>query len=133
MDRVHLLRMERPPVPPPRPDVQGVPDAPIEPRPRRWLVLVAALVAVVGVVAVVATLAGRGDGFPDAVLGFERLRGGSAERAEEAMEGIRIGRIEVRAAVYGIGVSPRMVAAIYENYPEGVDVEAIIQGAAGGA
>ena len=128
--------MERPPVPPPRPDVQGVPDAPIEPRPRsgRWLVLVAAaLVAVVGVIAVVAALAGRGDGFPDAVLGFERLGGESAESAEEAMEGIRIGGIEVRAAVYGIGVSPRMVAAIYENYPEGVDVEAIIQGAAGGA
>jgi hypothetical protein len=128
--------MELPPVPPPRPDAPGPPDAAIEPRrgSGRWPVLVAAaVVAVVGVIAVVTPLAGRGDGFPDAVLGFERLRGGSAESAEEAMEGIRIGQIEVSAAVYGIGETPRMVAAIYENYPEGVDVEAIIQGAAGGA
>lgn len=143
--------MDLPPVPPPRPDAPGpvahgsVAHGPVgtgppgittEARPRsgRWVVLAAAFViAVASVVAVSFVLADGDDRFPDSVLGFERLRGESAEGAEEAMEGIRIGQIEIRAAVYGTGEIPRLVAAIYENYPAGVDVNAIIRGAAGGA
>ena len=49
------------------------------------------------------------------------------------MESIRIGEIEIKAALYGEGSEPRLLAAIYEHYPEDVEIEAIIQGAAGGA
>jgi hypothetical protein len=49
------------------------------------------------------------------------------------MEDVRIGEIEIRVAVYGEGDEPRLLAAIYDNYPERVEVEAIIEGAASGA
>jgi hypothetical protein len=73
------------------------------------------------------------DGFPDSALGYERVHNEDAERAERAIEGIEIGDVEIRGAVYGTGDEPQLFAALYENYPAGLDAEAIVQGAAGGA
>ena len=96
--------------------------------------MAAILLLVVGGVALVVFLTQRGsDDFPDTVLGYERLHGEAADRAERAVEDVRIADIEIRAAVYGIGDQPHLFAAVYDNYPEGVDIEAIVQGAAGGA
>jgi hypothetical protein len=114
----------------------GMPDArPTPTRSGRMLVLIAAVVlAVTGIGAVIAFVSqGSSSDFPDSVLGYERLRGGVAERVERSMESIRIGEIEILAALYGERDEPRLLAAIYEHYPDGVEIEAIIQGAAGGA
>lgn len=102
------------------------------PRPSsgRWLVLISAIVVgVIGVVAVLAILSGD-DGFPDTVLGLERLRGGDADRAEDTMEGLPIGDLEIHAAVYGVAESPRLVATVFGNLPrEGANLETMMRGA----
>jgi hypothetical protein len=133
--------------PPPRPDAPAPWGSPTPwgaqqpthatppPRSGRRSVLVVAIVLLlVGAGALIVFLAQRGtDGFPDRVLGYERLRTDEADRVEGAMEGIEIGEIEIRVAVYGSGGEPTLLAALYDNYPAGVDVETIIQGAASGA
>jgi hypothetical protein len=124
--------------PPPRPDTSpwGAPasgPAPIPPRSGRGPVLVVAiLLLLVGAGAVIVFLTQRGDGFPDSILGYGRLRGGAAETAEQFFESIRIGDLRIRAAVYTDGRAPRLVAVIYDNYPEGVDVSTLIRGASSG-
>jgi hypothetical protein len=126
--------------PPPRPDAPspwGSPTptpAATPPRSGRGPVLAVAIVLlVIGVGALIVFLTREDDGFPDQVLGYERLRTDDADRAERTVEGVEVGDIEIRVAVYGTGDVPQLLAALYDNYPEGVDVQAIIQGAAGGA
>jgi hypothetical protein len=131
--------------PPPRPDASapwgaatpwGTPTpTPVSPRTGRGAVLVVAIVLLlVGVGALILFFTqGGSDDFPDRVLGYERLHNDVADRAERAMEGIEIGEIEIRVALYGSGDQPQLLAALYDNYPAGVEVDAIIQGAAAGA
>ena len=113
------------------------PGGPVASRPRSGrgpVLVVAILLLAVGAVALVVALTqGGSDGFPDTALGYERLHDEGAERAESAVEDIEIGDVEIRGAVYGNGVEPELFAALYENYPAGVETEAIMQGAAGGA
>jgi hypothetical protein len=126
--------------PPPRPDASPwgasvSSPAPIPPRSGRGPVLVVAIVLLlVAAGALVVFLTQRGsDGFPDQALGYERLHTDAAERAERAVEDIRIGEIEIRVALYGIGEDPQLFAAVYDNYPGGIAVEEIMRGAADGA
>jgi hypothetical protein len=113
------------------------PGGPVPGRPRsgRGPVLVVAilLLAISAVALVVFLTQGGSDGFPDSALGYERLHNEEAERAESAVEDIEIGGVEIRGAVYGSADEPELFAALYENYPAGLDAEAIMQGAAGGA
>jgi len=97
---------------------------PTRPRSGRGPVLVVAtLLLLAGIGALIVYLTQRGsDGFP-----------GGAERAERAVEDIRIGDVEISAALYGTAGSPELFAALYDNYPSGVAAETIIQGAANGA
>ena len=110
------------------------PGGPVPSRPRsgRGPILVVAIL-LLAVALVVFLTQGGSDGFPDSALGYERLHNEDADRAESAIEGIKIGDVEIRGAVYGSGDEPQLFAAVYENYPEGIDAGAIIQGAAGGA
>jgi hypothetical protein len=105
---------------------------PSQPRSGRGPVLVFAIL-LLAVALVVFLTRGGSDGFPDSALGYERLHDEDAERAESAVEDIEIGDVEIRGAVYGSGGEPELFAALYENYPAGVEAEAIMQGAAGGA
>ncbi|MGH2640236.1 MAG: hypothetical protein ACRDGO_00900 [Actinomycetota bacterium] len=120
--------------PPPRPDRSMPPGGPIPSRPRsgRGPVLVVA-VLLLAVALVIFLKPGGSDGFPDSALGYERLHDEDAQRAERAIEDIEIGDVEIRGAVYGRGDEPQLFAALYGNYPAGLDAEAIMQGAAGGA
>jgi hypothetical protein len=129
--------VDLPPAPPPQGPSAGIPTGtPFDERSARGrrLVLVAAilLLALAGV-ALALYLTARRDAFPSVVLGYERLSGEQADRVEAAMESIRIGDIEIRAALYGEDGRPRLLAATYGNYPEAADVRAIMQGAAAGA
>lgn len=128
--------MDLPPAPPawtePPPPI-GAPVETPSSSGRRLVLIAAIILAAVGAVAIVAFLSSDGDAFPESVLGYERLRGDVAERAQRATEGVRIGEIEIRVAVYGKAGRPKLLAATYENYPEGVDVRTIILGAARGA
>jgi hypothetical protein len=110
------------------------PGGPVPSRPRsgRGPVLVVAIL-LLAVAFVIFLTRGGSDGFPDAALGYERLHNEDAERAESAVEDVKIGDVEIRGAVYGSGDEPELFAALYENYPAGVEAEAIMQGAAGGA
>lgn len=98
------------------------------PSGRRAVLIAAIVFAVVGIVALVAFLVGRGDGFPAEVLGYERLRGGQGAAAEDVMENIEIGDLEITAAVYGEADTPRLVAVLYGNYPSNVDIHTIVRG-----
>lgn len=128
--------MEYQPTPPPRLDVFPIGGS-VEHRPAsgRRAVLVAAVVllAVGGVAAFAFLSQGSSGGFPDSALGYQRLRDSQSEQVEAAMADIRIGEIEIRTALYGEGGEPRLLAATYENYPEGANAESIIQGVAAGA
>jgi hypothetical protein len=127
--------MDLSPVPPPRPDAVPI-ESPVEPRTstgRRGVLIAMIALLAVGIIAVVAYLSSAGDGFPDAALGLERMEDEQAERVESVMEAIRIGDVEISAALYGRGGEPRLLAATYSNYPEPANAEAIIQGAAAGA
>lgn len=110
------------------------PGGPVASRPRsgRGPVLVVAILLLAAAL-VIFLMRSRSDGFPDSALGYERLHNEDAERAERAIEGIEIGDVEIRGAVYGTGDEPQLFAALYENYPTGLDAEAIVQGAADGA
>ncbi len=110
------------------------PGGPVPSRPRsgRGPILVVAIL-LLAVALVVFLTQGGSDGFPDSALGYERLHNEDADRAESVIEGIKIGDVEIRGAVYGTGDEPQLFAAVYENYPAGVEAEAIIQGAASGA
>jgi hypothetical protein len=139
--RSRLARMDAP-IPPPRPDeaTSPWPAAPpplvdVPSRSGRKGVLVAAVVLVaVGAVSAVAYLSGsRGGGFPETVLGYERIHGGEADRVESAVGSIRLGEIEIRAALYGDAGEPRLLAATYGNYPPEASFDGIVQGAAAGA
>ena len=94
--------------------------------------MLAIVLLAVAAVAVLLFLRTRGDGFPDEVLGYERLRGGAAKTAEEFFESIEIGELRIRAAVYTDGTAPRLIAVIYENYPAAVNAPQLIQGASSG-
>lgn len=109
------------------------PGGPVPSRPRsgRGPVLVVAILLAAALV--IFLMRSGSDGFPDSALGYERLHNEDAERAERAIEGTEIGDVEIRGAVYGTGDEPQLFAALYENYPAGLDAEAIVQGAAGGA
>jgi hypothetical protein len=73
--------------------------------------------AVVGAGAFFAYLArDSGNTFPEAASGTSAF---VVERVETAMEGVWIGEIEIRVAVYGNGGEPRLLAAIYGGYPKG--------------
>lgn len=128
--------MDLSPAPPPPPP-DGFPiESPVEPRTssgRRAVLIAAFALLAVGVVAVVACVSGSGDAFPDTALGLERMDDEQAERAESVIESIRIGDVEIGAALDGQGGEPRLLAATYSNYPEGANAEAIIRGAAAGA
>jgi hypothetical protein len=91
-------------------------------------VIAAAIVGALAVATVVVIAETGGDGFPDDVLGYERLHGGEADRAEQVMEGIRVGDLEISAAVYGEGDTARLVAVIYGNYPRNVQIGSIVDG-----
>ena len=127
--------MDLPPAPPPRPDGFAI-ESPVEPRTgsgRRGVLIAGLVLLAVGAVAVVAYVSGSGDGFPDAALGLERMRDEQAQRVESAMEAIRIGDIEIDAALYGLGGEPQVLAVTYSDYPEGANAETIMNGAAAGA
>jgi hypothetical protein len=110
------------------------PGGPVPSRPRsgRGPVLVVAILLLAAALVIFLMRSGS-DGFPDSALGYERLHNEDADRAERAVEDIRIGDVEIRGAVYGSGDEPQLFAALYENYPAGLDAEAIVQGAADGA
>jgi hypothetical protein len=127
--------MDLPPAPPPRPDASPI-ETPVDAHPssgRRGLSIAGIALLAVAAVALAAYLSGSRDGFPEAALGYERMNDEQADRVESSMEAIRIGEIEISAALYGEGGEPRLLAATYENYPEIADAESIIQGAAAGA
>jgi len=96
------------------------------------VLVVAILLLVVGAVSLFLFLRSRGDGFPDEVLGYQRLRGGAAKQAEDFFESIEIGELRIRAAVYTDGTAPRLVAVLYDNYPAAVSATQLIQGASTG-
>jgi hypothetical protein len=120
--------------PPPRPDRSMPPGGQVPSRPHsgRGPVLVVAIL-LLAVALVIFLMRAGSDGFPDSALGYERLHSEDADRAERAVEDIRVGDVEIRGAVYGSGDEPELFAALYENYPAGVEAETIIQGAASGA
>ncbi|MCD6021685.1 MAG: hypothetical protein K0R20_1395 [Actinomycetia bacterium] len=107
-------------------------QVPSRPRSGRGPVLVVAIL-LLAVALVIFLMRAGSDGFPDSALGYERLHSEDADRAERAVEDIRVGDVEIRGAVYGSGDEPELFAALYENYPAGVEAETIIQGAASGA
>ena len=121
--------MDLPPEPAP---ASELPPPPPSRTRRRTVAIAVAILGVIVVGVVVAIIVSRGDGFPDRVLGYQRLHGGAAERAERVMESIRIDDLELNAAVYGEGGTPRLVAVIYGNYPAGVDIDVIVDGMARG-
>lgn len=109
---------------PPR-DMTAVSPSPPRHRGRR-IGLVAGAVVILGVVIAFAVLR-NGHGYPDSLLGFERMHTADAQGLEDQARKATSGDSTVHAAAYGTGDTIEVAIARYHNLPLPAEPDGVLR------